>query len=261
MPGLTITFTTDFGLDDWFVGTMKGIVTGMAPGSSMIDITHQITRGDIWGGAFALAASAHYFPSGTIHIAVVDPGVGSSRVAILIGAGKQLFVGPDNGVLSLAVRDSEIEFIHSLENRRFFRPDVSRTFHGRDIFAPVAAHLANGAMPSDFGPRLSTFIKLDWPRPTRSGSCFCGEVIYVDRFGNAITNLGTDELSGCGTDSHLSIRSCDVPIREYYQAVPTGHPVAVLGSTGLIEIAINGGDASHDLNLARGSEVVLAPDE
>ena len=155
----------------------------------MVDLTHDLPPGDIRGGAFALAASHRFFPKGTIHVAVVDPGVGSRRRAIAVQTAKGVFVGPDNGVLSWALAKEKVRAIHALENEAYFLQPVSRTFHGRDIFAPVAAHLSRGVPIQKLGPALKDFVRLDWPEPRVRRGGFEGEVVYIDRFGNAITNL------------------------------------------------------------------------
>ena len=149
-----ITLTTDFGTRDWFVGTMKGVILGIQPRARVVDITHEIGGGEVRAGAFALRASYSFFPQGTVHIAVVDPGVGSPRRALAVQTANYFFVGPDNGVLSFALMRERIKSIHALENEKYFLKPVSRTFHGRDIFAPVAAHLSRGVSIQTFGPRL-----------------------------------------------------------------------------------------------------------
>jgi S-adenosylmethionine hydrolase len=184
-----ITLTTDFGTCDWFVGTMKGVIASLAPGTTVVDLTHDLPPGDIRGGAFALAASHRFFPKGTVHVAVVDPDVGSNRKAIAVQTAKAVFVGPDNGVLSWALAKEKVTAIHALENEAYFVQPVSRTFHGRDVFAPVAAHLSRGVPIRKLGPALKGFVRLDWPEPQARRGGFEGEVVYIDRFGNAITNL------------------------------------------------------------------------
>ncbi len=184
-----ITLTTDFGLTDWFVGTMKGGILGIAPRAAIVDITHEIPAGDIRAGAFALWASCRFFAKGGVHVVVVDPGVGSERKAIVAETDNYFFVGPDNGVLSWALTKERIKTIRALENEHYFLHPTSRTFHGRDIFAPVAAHLASGAPTRKLGPILKDFVRLPWPKPKRGRNRIEGEVVYIDRFGNAITNL------------------------------------------------------------------------
>src|SRR5262245_32283700 len=190
----TITLTTDFGTRDWFVGTMKGVILGIKPRARVVDITHEIAPGDIRGGAFALMASCRYFPKGTLHVAVVDPGVGSRRRAIAVRTANSILIGPDNGVLSWALRGETIQSIRQLENRRYFLEPVSRTFHGRDIFAPVAAHLSRGVALERLGRELHDLVRLPWPEPVKQREEIRGEIVYIDRFGNAITNIRGERI-------------------------------------------------------------------
>ena len=254
-----ITLTTDFGTSDWFVGTMKGVIASLAPGTSVVDLTHDLPPGDIRGGAFALAASFRFFPKGTVHVAVVDPGVGSRRRAIAVQTGNGVFVGPDNGVLSWALAKEKIRAIRALENEAYFLQPVSRTFHGRDVFAPVAAHLSRGVPIQKLGPALKGYMRLDWPEPRERRGGIEGEVVYIDRFGNAITNLESRLFRGADT------ASCEIygrrhrvcPLRNYYQAVAPKTPVALVGSSGFLEIAVNGASAEKVLGLRIGIRVVL----
>ena len=254
-----LTLTTDFGTRDWFVGTMKGVALSINPKARIVDLTHEIPPGDIRAGAFALWAGFRFFPKGCVHVAVVDPGVGSARKAVAIETANYLFVGPDNGVLSWALTRERIKAIHSLENETYFLPSVSQTFHGRDIFAPVAAHLSRGVPLRKFGPALKEFVRLNWPEPRRSQHGVHGEILYLDKFGNAITNLDT------GTLESLSKRSLRVilrgktscPVRPFYAAVPAGAAVAVPGSSGFLEIAVNGGNAAQLFHLRVGQPVLV----
>ena len=255
-----ITLTTDFGTQDWFVGTMKGVILGIAPRAAVVDITHEIAQGDVRGGAFALATSYRFFPKGTIHVAVVDPGVGSRRGTIVVQTANCFFVGPDNGVLSFALAQEKIKSIRRLENEKYFLKPVSRTFHGRDVFAPVAAHLSRSVPIQKFGSATRAIVRLDWPRlKTNCGAVEC-EVIYVDRFGNAITNMDAKVLGLLGKGAGVfqgKKRLCAVG--EFYQSVPSGWAVAVLGSSGFLEIAINGGSAAQALSLRVGTRLSLRP--
>ena len=254
-----MTLTTDFGTGDWFVGTMKGVIASLAPRTTVVDLTHDLPPGDIRGGAFALAASHRFFPKGTIHVAVVDPGVGSRRKAIAVQTAKGVFVGPDNGVLSWALAGEKVRAIHALENEAYFLQPVSRTFHGRDIFAPAAAHLSRGLPIQKLGPALKNFVRLDWPEPRVRRGGVEGEVVYIDRFGNAITNLEGSLLEGS------SRASCEVyakrrwvcPLKTFYQAVAPKTPVALVGSSGFLEVAMNGGSAAKALSVRVGTRVVL----
>jgi S-adenosylmethionine hydrolase len=251
-----ITLTTDFGTRDWFVGTLKGAILGIHPRCRVVDLTHEITPGDIRAAAFALAASRRYFPKGTIHVVVVDPGVGSRRSPIAVQTARGFFVGPDNGVLSLALAQETVKGIHRLENPRYFLTPVSRTFHGRDIFAPAAAHLSRGLSIRRFGPEQGDFVRLPWPTPQAGRRAIVGEVVYVDHFGNAITNIASSSLRG---------RTCAVysgakrlaPVNDFYQSVAAGQPVAVPGSSGYLEVAVNRGSAAARLRLRVGTAVAV----
>ena len=254
-----ITLTTDFGAADWFVGTMKGVILGLQPRARLVDITHEIPAGDIRAGAFALAASYGFFPRRTVHVAVVDPGVGSRRRAIAVQTSNYFFVGPDNGVLSLALARETIKAIHQITNERLFLRPVSNTFHGRDVFAPVAANLSKGLPVGKVGGRIKEFVRLSWPQPQRAANSIKGEIAYIDRFGNAITNIGNATLDS------LTVGSCEIIVKSkrlcavqpHYQGVPNGHPVAVPGSSGFLELAVNGGSAAKKFNLRVGQAVIL----
>jgi S-adenosylmethionine hydrolase len=254
-----ITLTTDFGVADWFVGAMKGVVLTIHPRAFVVDVTHEIPAGDIRAGAFALAACYGSFPKRTVHVAVVDPGVGSKRKAIAVQTAKYQFVGPDNGVLSLSLANEKIKTIRALENEDYFLRPVSRTFHGRDIFAPVAGHLSRGLPIQKLGPALKDFVRLKWPRPRQSRGSIEGEVVYLDRFGNGITNISGKLLSGLSQASCyiFAPRRCVCPLKDFYQGVPAGKPVAVPGSSGFVEIALNSGSAAERLGLKIGTPVVL----
>ncbi len=254
-----ITLTTDFGGHDWFVGTMKGVVHGIEPRATIIDLTHEISPGNIRAAAFALAASYRFFPKGTVHVSVVDPGVGGRRRAIAVRSRKYFFVGPDNGVLSWALARETVLSVHELKNSAYFLNPVSHTFQGRDIFAPVAAHLCRRVPLNELGPAVNDFVRLDWPEPTKTSAGLRGEVLYIDRFGNAITNLDARRL-GDGKNWKVILLGKKVcRIVEYYQAVPPGRPLAVLGSSGFLELAVNGGNAARRLRIRVGETVLVSP--
>ena len=270
-----ITLTTDFGMQDWFVGTLKGVILGIAPRAAIVGITHEIPAGDIRAGAFALAAGYRFFPKGTVHVAVVDPGVGGARKAIAVQTANYFFVGPDNGVLSCALAKEKLKSVHRLENTDYFLQQISHTFHGRDIFAPVAAHLSRGTPIREFGPAQKDFVRLPWPQPCVRRGCIEGEVVFTDRFGNAITNIestslkpktevdrsaglrpGTTSVSGLNASGEVFAgrkRLCRV--KAFYQSVPVGQAVAVPGSSGFLEIAVNGGSAAKRFGLKIGDRV------
>lgn len=254
-----ITLTTDFGAQDWFVGTMKGVILDLAPQVRLVDITHGIPPGDLRAGAFALAAACRFFPVGTIHVAVVDPGVGSERAAIAVRTTRAIFVGPDNGVLSWALRTETIKDIRRLENPQLLLPEVSRTFHGRDVFAPVAARLSQSASFAKLGRRSRDYVRLPWPAVRRKGNGLEGEVVHIDHFGNAITNLPAESFP-LATIAGLRVYRRGkllCVVGDCYQAVAPGQPVAVWGSGGYLEIAVNGGNAAERLKLKTGDPVAV----
>ncbi len=255
-----ITLTTDFGTTDWFVGTMKGVILRINPRAALVDISHYVPAGDVRAGALTLAASYRFFPAKTVHLVVVDPGVGSARAGLAIETEDYFFVGPDNGVLSWALNGQKVKAAYRLENKKLFLHPVSRTFHGRDIFAPAAAHLSVGVPYRALGPRQFQWEQLQWPRIRRQEGAVCGQVIYVDRFGNSITNLreGAYGLDSSREGTCLAGR-VRCPLRSHYDAVPMGKPVAIWGSSGLLEVAVNGGSAAKRLGLKVGSPIRFLP--
>ena len=255
-----ITLITDFGLADWFVGTMKGVILGVNPRARIVDITHDIAPGDFRAGAFALSSSCRFFPVGTVHVAVVDPGVGSGRKAIAVRTANYFFVGPDNGVLSWALRAEEVEAIHLIENEDYMLRPVSHTFHGRDIFVPGAGHIARGLTLDKLGRSTKDLIRLPWPTRNRRGRRVQGEIIYIDRFGNAITNIENDAVAKAQERScevRVGARRYKCTLKMFYQAAPKHAPIAIPGSCGLLEIAVNGGSAEKLLGLKVGTRVML----
>ena len=253
---MVITLTTDFGQRDSFVGAMKGVVLSIAPRVRIVDIVHEIRPGDIRAGAFALMTAAPFFPAETIHLVVVDPGVGSARKAIAIRCAQATFLGPDNGVLSWAVKHEGSLEIRSLENPQIRLPRLSATFHGRDLFAPAAAWLAQGGPFVEIGPELNHFCRLEWPSATPVGEAWQTEIIYVDIYGNAITALSGEQAA---EKQHVILPGeRKIAIEPFYSAVAKGSPLAVVGSSGLLEIAINGGNAAKTLNLRAGTQLLVA---
>jgi len=253
-----ITLTTDFGTQDWFVGTMKGVLLQLAPKALVVDLTHEIPPGNIRAGAFAMAASYSFFPQHTIHVAVVDPGVGSKRPAIAVKTSRFLFVGPDNGVLSWALaRENEV-VVHRIENSKYFLNEVSATFHGRDVFAPVAAHLSRDVLLSKLGPRVRDYVRVDWPQTRATAQGLQGEVLYIDRFGNAITNISASDLKSIHDPVSVCLgrkRACG--LGQFYQEVEVGRPIAVMGSSGFLELAVNGGSAASLLHLHLSTKITV----
>ncbi len=254
-----ITLTTDFGLQDPFVGIMKGVLLGRCPRARIVDLTHAVPPGDVRAGAFVLLSAYRFFPRGTVHVAVVDPGVGSDRAALAARTSDAYFVGPDNGLLSWALAGAADVEVRRLEKPRLWLQPVSATFHGRDLFAPVAAHLAGGGGLTDVGPRVETWVRLPWPEPRPIRSGWRGEVVYVDRFGNAITNLPATLALEPSPPAHLRLPGRRrVFLGAFYRAVPPGQPVVVPGSSGLLEIAVNAGNAAKTLGLRVGTQVTFA---
>jgi len=252
--------TTDFGVQDWFVGTMKGVILGIAPQAKLVDITHEIAPGDVRSGAFALMAAAPYFPKGTIHVAVIDPGVGSKRRALAIKTDRAIFIGPDNGVLCWALRDQKIRSVREITNEDLFHHPVSRTFHGRDIFAPTAAHLAAGKKFSQVGPEANDWEPLPWPTVKQSKKTVTGEIIYIDHFGNAITSLSADLLPESRWSQAEVIskrRKLGAPQSSYAAARPD-QPLAIISSSGFLEIAVRDGSAAELLKLKLGDKVTVS---
>jgi S-adenosylmethionine hydrolase len=254
-----ITLMSDFGTTDWFVGSMKGVILGINPQAAVVDITHEIPGGSIHAAAFALLASYRCFPQNTIHVAVVDPGVGSSRAAIAVRTQNYVFVGPDNGILSLALAQESVLEIRRLDHSQYFHKPVSHTFHGRDVFAPVAAHLTLGVPLKDFGTELTKYVQVAWPQASVRDSVVHGEVVYIDHFGNAITNITAADLAKLAQHApSVFLRSEEVcAVKNYYQEVASGEAVAVIGSSGFLEIGVNGGHAVRALGLRLGESVEL----
>ena len=242
-----ITLTTDFGTADGYVGEVKGVLLSHSPDAELVDITHEIPPQDVERGRLTVARVWRRFPPGTVHLVVVDPGVGSGRAALAVQSEGRFLVGPDNGVLSPALLIAGARAIELL-----VPPRSSATFHGRDVFAPAAAALARGESVDALGRLAASPVLRRTPEPTRrSDGAIEGEIIVLDRFGNAVTNLiglrgGTIEL---GT-------RC-ITVRHTYSEVAPGEPVAVTGSTGFIEIAVRDGDAASALGIRRGDKVLL----
>ncbi|MBI1813810.1 MAG: SAM-dependent chlorinase/fluorinase [Deltaproteobacteria bacterium] len=263
-----ITLLTDFGTCNAFVGIMKGVILGAYPRARLVDLTHDLDSQDVLGGALLLRSAVPYFPCGTVHLAVVDPGVGSSRRGLVIATRTALLVGPDNGILSLAARAlgggrAQALDIDQLVARRIVRAPVSQTFHGRDVFAPIAAHLAKGRPLRSLGPAVDRIVELALPACRITRTQIVGEVIYIDRFGNLITNIGAEDLNELASYSPASlsvsigrVRSDDIDgLVPAYASVPQGTPLAILGSWGQLEIAVRDGNARQRLSARCGTPV------
>ena len=249
-----ITLTTDFCNRDHYVGSMKGVIYSINPDATITDITHEIPVHDIFSAAFTLRSFIPYFPKETINIVVVDPGVGSSRKPIALEADEKFFVGPDNGVFTYVILESESLRAYEISNPKYFLPDVSFTFHGRDIFAPVAAHLSLGISIEDLGERLLDPFILEIKEPEIGDREIVGEVIFEDTFGNLITNIPGSMID---SDSRLSV--CDIVINgvcKSYSQASEGELLAVIGSLGFLELSVNKGRAS-DLIRCRSRKVYV----
>jgi S-adenosylmethionine hydrolase len=255
----TIAFLTDFGTRDHYVGAMKGAALSVCPDAILVDITHEVAPHDILGGAIALASAFKYFPPATIFVGVVDPGVGSARRALAASAGDYRFVAPDNGLLTIAFADTPPDIVVELANPEYARAAVSRTFEGRDRFAPAAAWLACGTALEALGPAVDRWHSLDVPVAAAAGDELRGEVLVVDRFGNLITNISRTAFAAFVAEQAavVSIDSHRARLVETYAEANPGEICALVGSSERLEIAVNGGSAADRLRLARGARVVV----
>jgi S-adenosyl-L-methionine hydrolase (adenosine-forming) len=256
---MIIALTTDFGYKDPFVGIMKGVIAGINPQARIIDLSHGVAPQDIMGAALILRYSVNHFPRGTIHVAVVDPGVGGARRPILIEAAGNYFIGPDNGILSLALGNKEPARIIHLLNPNYHRHPVSATFHGRDIFAPVAAHLSVGIDVTAFGEPVLNFTRIAWPGISKSSDGLHGEIVYIDGFGNLFTNVTERELEDLPVDK-LAISVGDVVIQGLtanYSAGGKGSCGALINSWGLLEVAVYQGNAQQHCGARIGDKIQI----
>lgn len=257
-----ITLLTDFGTTDYFVAAVKGVILSANASVRIVDITHEIPPQDIEAAAFTLLAAYSSFPPGTVHVAVVDPGVGSSRRGIAIKVHEQFFVGPDNGIFSYVCDGATPEVFH-LTNQKFFRPSASTTFHGRDVFAPVAAALASGVKPDELGPSLTDMVRLSPLAPaTERNGRIKGRIIHVDRFGNCVINITRAELPDDSIAAGASLRINGRNIttfRKFFAEGASGRSrlFAIWGSAGFLEIAVTNGSAAKLLKAKRGDLVIV----
>ncbi len=254
-----ITLTTDFGLKDPWVGTMKGVILSINPEARVVDLTHLVSAHNIVEAALLLAGSYRFFPRGTIHVAVVDPGVGGRRRPIVVETEGYLFVGPDNGLFTMALHNERIKRIIHITEKEYMLPAVSHTFHGRDIFAPVAAHLSKGVSPEEVGSPVADLQRVEVPLPVVKGDRIEGEVIHVDTFGNLITNIDEAALEGADPRS-LKVELEGITIEglsESYEEGRTGRAIAIVGSTGYLEIACYMKRAEKMLGATLGQKVVV----
>lgn len=260
--GGIVTLTTDFGQDDPYVAAMKGVILGINPEATIVDICHTVGPQDIRKAAFVLGESHPCFPEGTIHVVVVDPGVGSDRRAVVLSTPAACFVAPDNGVLTCALGESAGNGVrrlgpsqkaHALTNQQFWRQPVSATFHGRDIFAPVAAHLSLGIPPDRFGDRLDSLIAIPFSRPRqRPDGALTGHVLHIDRFGNLITDVAAADLPQGPLDIKIRGQTISGLSRTYAEARGL---LALIGSSGRLEVSLRDGSARDLLGATAGDDV------
>lgn len=255
-----ITLMTDFGLADPYVGVMKGVILSIIPGAILVDLTHAIAPQDIRQAAFLLSTAIDYFPAGTIHVVVVDPGVGSERRPIAVQTNRAYFVAPDNGVLSFALARQPAQAMIHLTNSDYWFPEVSTTFHGRDIFAPVAAHLARGIPFNKLGTPIDEIVRLPASHPLRQpDGSIRGQIQHIDRFGNCITDIPSAMLS---LDTPRIVKVAGRSIRGIsltYATVEPGAVVSLIGSSGFLEIGIRNGNAAEQLDIGIGDTVLIEP--
>ncbi|MEN6608416.1 MAG: SAM-dependent chlorinase/fluorinase [Bryobacteraceae bacterium] len=254
-----ITLTTDFGISDHFVGLMKGVILGLSPKASIVDITHMITPFEIREAAFVISQAYKRFPAGTVHVVVVDPGVGTSRRPILVEAARQYFVAPDNGVLSM-IYSREKHRVRAITAEKFFLKPVSQTFHGRDVFAPVAAHLAKGIEPARFGKLVTDYLRSPFEKPVRTGKrIWTGTILKIDRFGNLITNFHIDEFPAVKErpfEMLIGPRRITCLANSYAEQAP-GELFLITGSSGYLEVSANQGSAAKMIGCAPGTQADL----
>jgi S-adenosyl-L-methionine hydrolase (adenosine-forming) len=261
VPNPIITLTTDYGTNDHLVGTLKGVILKINPDVTIIDITHHVAPFDLLDGALSIGAAYSYFPARTIHVVVVDPGVGTDRRPLLVSAENQYFVAPDNGVLSLIYeRDPNVVVRHANVEHYYLQP-VSKTFHGRDVFAPVAAWLAKSGQSSAMGDVIEDYKKLAMPRPKATNGVLKGVVMRVDGFGNLITNFRAEDLSEDARQAgKVNFQVGTHAVSRLVKTFALGNanePIAYVGSSGYVEIAVNKGNAARTLSLGRGAAVIL----
>jgi hypothetical protein len=256
-----VTLTTDYGTNDHLVGVMKGVILSINPEINIVDITHSVLPHDLLDGALAIGQAYKYFPPKTVHVVVVDPGVGTARRPILVASDTHYFVAPDNGVLSSVYDQTEALYVWNIISEHYFRQPVSNTFHGRDIFAPVAAWLTKSWQSGAFGEPIEDFVRFALPRPKTNGNVVKGVVLKVDQFGNLITNLRAEDVPAFTAEGgKFTIKAGNATMSKL---VPTfasganGEAIGLIGSGGFLEISVNKANASKSLALGRGAEVTV----
>jgi hypothetical protein len=257
-----ITLTTDFGTRDAYVAEMKGVMLGIAATSgqpiTLVDITHEVAAHDVTEGALALDAAVPFFPAGSIHLAVVDPGVGTERRGLVVRTERGLFVGPDNGLFTPFLEAAGRWEAWNLRADEYRLAAVSRTFHGRDIFAPAAAHLATGVPPERFGPPVQDPVRLAWTTVRAVSGTVAGAVLHIDRFGNLVTSIRAETLEGVGRGLRIRLGGRPLPLVGTYGELQAGQAGALVGSSGRLEIAVREGSAAARFKARRGTPVVVS---
>jgi len=260
-----ITLVTDFGLKDSYVAEMKGVILGINPDVTIVDISHDVENYDIESGAFQLARSVPYFPEGTIHVGVVDPGVGGSRKQIIIKSQGSCFVGPDNGLLAPAAERLGVESVYEITRMELLPERVSEVFDGRDVFSPTAAHLSRGMDPQELGEQIKDYKSLPSYHTIISGDKIETEIIHVDGFGNLVTNVTYETLNEVGIELEdkfivkTGSKEIKLPYVENFSAVPKGELLTLVAGGGYLEIAANQGNAQKHLKIERGQKITLEP--
>ncbi|MCA9101587.1 MAG: SAM-dependent chlorinase/fluorinase [Planctomycetales bacterium] len=260
MARAIITLTTDFGGGSHYVAAMKGAILGIHPEVTIVDLTHEVWPQDVRSAAWILAATAGEFPPGTIHVAVVDPGVGTERAIVVAEIDGQRFVAPDNGLLGLVATRGQVERLHRVTQPQYWRGDVSATFHGRDVMGPVAAHLSLGVDVASLGPAHDGLVALGWTQPHCAGRSISGEIVFVDTFGNLISNIDRGTLAAVPRDAVPTVtcgEAADIDFVTTYADRANDTPVALVGSSGYLEVAVVGGDASRSLDAGVGTTIAL----
>jgi S-adenosyl-L-methionine hydrolase (adenosine-forming) len=258
-----ITLTTDYGTNDHLVGTLKGVVLKINPEVTLVDITHNVAPFDLLDGALTIGSAYAYFPPKTIHIVVVDPGVGTERRPLLVSAANQYFIAPDNGVLSVIYeREKDTLVVRHANAEHYFLQPISKTFHGRDIFAPVAAWLSKGWQTPSMGDEIQDFKRFALPRPKEADGVVKGVVLRADAFGNLITNFRAEDLPPSAvSEGTIKLQAGNQPVTRLVDTFAKGNngeAIAYLGSSGYLEIGVNKGNAARTLGVGRGAAVVLS---
>jgi S-adenosylmethionine hydrolase len=257
-----VSLTTDFGLKDPYVAEMKAVILGICPDAVFVDVSHEIEKFNIRMAAYVIASAAPYFPKGAIHVVVVDPGVGSERKAVVVETKAGFLVGPDNGVLALAAEKQTVVGVREISNSEFMLSQVSSTFHGRDVFAPAAAYLANGVRLADFGAEIQELTKPAFAKAKYSESVLKGEVLHIDCFGNIITNINAEELKKIKIQDSLSVEigkhKTKLKLAKTYAETKQKETMILLGSQGYVEIAVNKGSAAEKFKTKIGDKIQLS---